>query len=202
MTLPLLMLPWVVCDRRVRALIFVGGIGIVGLTVELWFFPHYAAPYSAVLYAIVLQAMRHLRTWRWRGKPAGLFLVRAIPVVCAMMLAVEATAIAAQIPQNPKTWVWYFPPHGNFARARLLSQLEKIEGRHLVIVRYQPTHRVLQEWVYNEADIDGAKVVWARDMGPGENEELLLYFQDRRAWLLDADENPPVLLPFISRPGP
>ena len=51
-------------------------------------------------------------------------------------------------------------------RARIVEQLGRCEGRHLAIVRYGPEHKALDmEWVYNGADIDGAKVVWARDMG-------------------------------------
>jgi hypothetical protein len=51
-------------------------------------------------------------------------------------------------------------------------------------------------WVYNRADINGAKVVWAREMDEADNRELLQYFHDRRAWLVEADENPPKLSPY------
>jgi len=34
-------------------------------------------------------------------------------------------------------------------------------------------------------------VVWARDMGPEKNRELLDYYKDRRAWLVEPDEKPP-----------
>jgi hypothetical protein len=46
--------------------------------------------------------------------------------------------------------------------------------------------------VFNNADIDGSKVIWARDMG-AQNVELLQYFNQRRVWLLEPDYNPPRL---------
>jgi len=45
------------------------------------------------------------------------------------------------------------------------------------------------EWVYNQADIDNAKIVWARDMGPTDNVELIRYFKDRSVWLLQPDDS-------------
>jgi hypothetical protein len=38
-------------------------------------------------------------------------------------------------------------------------------------------------------------VVWARDMGDADNQELLRYFRNRRVWRLDADGHPPRLEP-------
>ena len=49
--------------------------------------------------------------------------------------------------------------------------------------------------MYNAADIDESKIVWARDMGDVDNEELLQYFHDRQVWRLDADQSPPRLAP-------
>jgi hypothetical protein len=49
------------------------------------------------------------------------------------------------------------------------------------------------EWVYNAADIDGAKIVWARDMGDPNNQELLQYFGSHHSWNLNGDESPPKL---------
>jgi hypothetical protein len=95
-------------------------------------------------------------------------------------------------------------------RAELLEKLGALPGRQLVIVRYRPDHDIHAEWVYNEADIDAAKVVWAREMDPDHNRELIDYFKERQIWLLKADEKPPrpylypleeQIGPAISKPG-
>ncbi|MGH7411977.1 MAG: hypothetical protein ACREJ6_13080, partial [Candidatus Methylomirabilis sp.] len=64
------------------------------------------------------------------------------------------------------------------------------------------SHDPHKEWVYNRANIDKAKVVWAREMDPARNRELLTYFNDRRAWLLDADTEPPGLIPYFANSSP
>ena len=69
------------------------------------------------------------------------------------------------------------------------------------MVRYAPDHSYHVEWVYNEASIDGAEVVWAREMGAVQNERLFAYFRDRSIWLLQADERPPRLTPYPVEEG-
>jgi hypothetical protein len=56
--------------------------------------------------------------------------------------------------------------------------------------------------VYNDADIDHSRVVWARDMDSAENQQLLDYFKDRKGWLLEADEEPPRLSADPTNLGP
>ena len=98
----------------------------------------------------------------------------------------------AQYVRRDTTFDW------GLQRARLLNQLNEDGGHHLVIVRYGPRYSVHREWVYNEADIDRAKVVWARAMDEAQNHKLVEYFKDRRVWLLeaDSDRSPPKLRPY------
>jgi hypothetical protein len=55
---------------------------------------------------------------------------------------------------------------------------------------------MLNDWVYNAADIDKSKVVWARQMDTASDRELLNYYQGRQAWLVEPDCNPPRVSPF------
>ncbi len=187
LTIPLLTLPWMLRDRRMRFPMVAGAIFLLGLAVETWTMPHYVAPATGLIYLILLQGMRHLRLWRWRGQQIGVALVRAVPAIACAMILLRISAAAAHAQIEP---AW---PRGNLDRVAISRQLDNMPARHLVIVRYGPAHDVDREWVYNDADIDGAKVVWARDMGVRDNAELLQYFHDRHVWRLNADQSSPRL---------
>jgi hypothetical protein len=64
------------------------------------------------------------------------------------------------------------------------------------VVRYRPTHEPLDEWLYNDADIDGSKLIWAREMDAAKNVELLDYYRGRKAWLIEPDETPVRVSPY------
>jgi hypothetical protein len=173
------------------------GATFIGLALPIYFNPHYAAPMTAAIYALVLQAMRYLRLWRWRGKAVGPGLVRAIPVICVLLFLLRAAAPQLHIP-TPVEWhyTWDSEHFQNLDRASALAQLKRYEGNQLVIVRYNQYHDTANEWVYNRADIDKAKVVWARDMSDSDNAELIRYFPQRRVWLAEPDLAPPRLSPY------
>jgi hypothetical protein len=88
---------------------------------------------------------------------------------------------------------WHQVGPQSFGRAALVAKLNQLPGKQLVIVRYTSHHEVFDEWVYNDADIDGSKIVWAREMDAAENAKLVDYFKDRQVWFLKADEQPPKL---------
>ena len=78
-------------------------------------------------------------------------------------------------------------------RAAVDRQLAQSPGQQLVFVRYWPQHIFQDEWVYNGADIDHQRVVWARDLGASEDRKLIQYYPSRTAWLLEPDAAPPRL---------
>ena len=192
---PLIMLPRAFGDRRIRFLVVCVFVLIAGQLIEIYLFPHYLAPFTAAFYAIGLQAMRHLRLWQPDNQPVGLTLTRMIVSLCIALAAVRlcAESLHVGIPAWPGPWssTWYGSDNRSGAtRAQIESRLEQAPGRQLVIVKYSPDHNSLDEWVYNAADIDDSKVVWARYMSEAENLELIRYYKDRTVWLVQPDMKP------------
>ncbi len=214
LTLPLLLvLPtvpygfsWKSLSPQTRFLLVECGAVVLGSMLPVFFLPHYDAAITGAILALVLVSMRRLRNQTWRGKPAGLFLTRAVPLICVLMLVLRAGTKPLHLLETSPwpaggvpSWCTLTPT--NPERAATLAELQQRPGRQLAIVHYGPHHDVLfREWVYNEADIDHAKVVWARDMSPAENRELIDYFRDRHVWLVEADEIPPKVLPYCPLP--
>jgi len=194
---------WRNLSPNTRFLSVVCGAAIIGSLLPLYLLPHYAAAITCAILALVLLAMRRIASQAGRSHPAGLFVARAIPVLCLVMLLLRAGAKPLHLPHSWPAGAlsWCAPAPTNLERAKTLDQLRHYPGGQLAIVRYGPQHDAwYHEWVYNEADIDRAKVVWARDMGPARNKELVDYFPDRHVWLVEADETPPRVVPYSASP--
>jgi hypothetical protein len=207
---------WKDISRQTKFLLLAFGISLAGVGLEAYFYPQYAAPMTCLFIAVILLAMRHLRPQRWRGKATGLFLVRAVPALTILLmllrLAWSPLDLYVSLPLVSTPWFSHSSRTSTAGRQPIISELDQRPGQHLVLVRYSPTLYKLDihknemwppsgvwEWVYNGANIDDQRVVWAHDMGPAENEELIHYYKHRRVWLLYADEQPPKLVPYVDK---
>jgi hypothetical protein len=197
-TIPILMLGMVLprgfsvkdISRRTRFLLLVACVTFFGTLLPVFTNPHYSAPMTCVTYALLLSALQCIRHWRWRGKRTGLALVRVVPTVAIVLLLTCAAASLFQIHRNSMPQTWCSPYEQEWNRPNIQARMERLPGRHLLLVRYSPEHDPRSSWVSNEADIDGSKVVWANDMGPKQNQELIEYFRGRKVWLVEPDAIP------------
>ena len=207
LTLPLLLacfavpksVTWASLTLETRILLFTFAAWFAGLALEVFFFPHYAAPIAGLLFALVFRSLRYVRSIVWNGRAIGVFFTRAVPVVCCSLLLLRGIAGMANIPITPD-WppMWFNASPIKTRRVPVLAELESYPGKQLALVRYADIHksRSRYEWVYNRADLDGAKVVWARDMGQHSTQELIEYFKDRRVWLVEPDKVGSELTPY------
>jgi hypothetical protein len=181
---PLIMLPWLLWDRRVRFLIVQSVISLSGMLLVPWYQTQYIAPLTATLFALPTQAIRHLRQFHYGGRPVGIGLSRVI--VLAVIFLGPYHVHVEPFGHPPPTAIEY--------RDVFERRLNQTPGEHLVIVRYDVSSRSGgngPEWVYNDADIDHAKVVWAREIPGMDIRPLLDYFYGRHVWLAEPDTVPP-----------
>lgn len=197
LTIPLVGLAWAFRDRRIRPLFLFFGVVVALNLFQLVLYPYHLGPIVAVIFAIVAQAIRRLYVMLKRANPSrALCLVIVLPMSVVLIGLLKLCAAEWDLPMS--YWEVATEAHRD-ARAYLEGWLSARPRKQLVLVRYGNGHSPNQEWVYNRADIDASKVVWAREMDAGSNARLVQYFSDREAWLLQADVTPQRVVRF---PGP
>jgi hypothetical protein len=163
-------------DAAVRLLSGIALVSMIPIVFETFIFFHYMVAVVVTLIALTFRLV-HLDWPRSRRFVVVLFLAAAGNNAYRIVHAIK----------DPVP----------FRRERLHVErdLAARPGRQVVFVRYAPTHGFL-EWVFNSADIDGQHVVWARDLGPHEDRQLIDYYHGSQFWLLDADASSPEPTPY------
>jgi hypothetical protein len=163
------------------------------------FFPafqvHYIAAATCLFVLMSVTGLEWLGRLAIGGRPVGAEAARLVFFLCVVHflfwygLHVFDTGEISQAVRPYETWDSI--NHGNpERRIAVKQQLDSLPGDLLVFVRYSPQHLFQEEWVWNAADIDRAHVVWARDLGPVENEKLLAYYPARTPLLFEPDARP------------
>ena len=184
-------------EWRFAWVVFTLAVFALGSNFYPFFFPHYIAAVTCLFVLAAVTGLERLSRITIRGWLAGQEAARLILFLCAAHFVFWYGAHAIDRPAAIQYETWDVINHGDpQGRATIESQLAQASGKQLVFVRYWPHHIFQNEWVYNAAGIDGAQVVWARDLGVAENEKLRVYFSDRTAWLLEPDARPPKLSPY------
>jgi hypothetical protein len=151
-----------------------------------YFYPHYIAAASCLFVLLAVAGLERL------GAKTG----RAIVLLCAAQFLFW---YGLHLVGNEQLWKyepWDSLDHGDpDGRIAIDRRLSREPGKQLVFVRYGQKH-LLEEWVHNAADIDGARVVWANDLGDEEDAKLSEYYPDRKVWLLEPDATPPKISAF------
>jgi hypothetical protein len=167
----------------------------LGTNLFPYFYPRYVAVETPLFLLSSVVGLRNLSRVTVRGYAAGREATAILILFCVALFTfwycLSFVYLTDQAPD---------------ARSQIIHQLEKLPGKQVVFVRYSPHHVFQNEWVYNAADIDSARIVWARDLGLKEDEKLCHYYHGRRFWLLEPDADPPLLTPYqpatSPNPGP
>jgi len=168
-------------DAAARGASLLGAAFYAGAAFDLRLFPHYAAPATVLAYIIAACAIRAVRS-SWPGRAEErLVLPWAVLAVCSLITV-------ANLPSPDNRYL--FGPIDYHVRgewASVIDRLERIPGHHLVLVSYGPKHEIYQELVYNRADIDRQRVIWARSLSPELDRKLIEHYPMRQVWTLRED---------------
>jgi hypothetical protein len=176
--------------ERKRRMLWVGlGVMLPAVYAVTFSYSHYAAPAACILFALIVESLRHVRVMKWRSFRWGRALARASVV----LLVLETGVQVGQRECDPKDWTC---PR-DYGRAGIEEQLEALPGKHLVMVRYHEDDlSIHDEWVYNGADIDSQKVIWARELNEAQNKRLFAYYKDRKIWLASTNGDHAYVVPY------
>jgi hypothetical protein len=166
------------------------------------FFPafqlHYVAAVTCLFLFMSVAGLEALSRLVVRGQPAGAEAVQILLLLCGAQFVfwygvhVFDTSEISRAVRPYETWDAI--NHTNPERRIYVDrQLGQIPGRLLVLVRYSPQHIFQDEWVYNTAGPVNSRVIWARDLGPEKDKELLQTYPGRTVLLLEPDARPPRL---------
>ena len=174
---------WRLRERRFAWVCATLAVFALGTNFYPYFYPHYIAAVACLFILVSVAALERLNV-----QVAGIVMT-----LCAAHFLFWYGAHLCGADELTRYESWDYVNVGDpEGRTDIERQLAREPGKLLVFVRYSPRH-VFHEWVHNAADIDGARVVWAGDLGAAENEALRRYYPDRTAWLVEPDARPPQL---------
>lgn len=189
--------------REWRAIYVAGVLAIFALGTNLfpYLLPHYLAAVTCMFVLAAIVGLERLNRIRINDFDAGAQAVRIVALLCAAHfitwygshLFEESPPSANLAPYETWDSINHGDPH---ARVAVNRELAAIPGKLVVLVQYSAHHIFQNEWVWNGADIDGSRVVWARDLGAAENAKLIAYYPGRAFYLLQPDLEPPKLEPY------
>jgi hypothetical protein len=160
--------------------------GLTAAVATPWTMIHYAAPAGPLVLLVIVATVGRLaeRVSRALCNP---WASRLIVLACLTIWIVNSLQfLECESVLDYRSWSKH--------RLRIARQLQQKPGDDLVIVRYGSDHNPHAEWVYNDADIDRAGVVWAREGQPTDLQRLIDYFANRQIWLVEADAPWPSLI--------
>jgi hypothetical protein len=178
-------------DRKIRFFGFVIALCGIGMIAVAWTQPHYAAPLTTAIFFLIVQTLRHINLWTYRGRRIGVSLVRAtvlFSVIMTGVYVVNAIRFPLLSSYVATAGVWAGP--GNPTRASVVKKLQALPGNHLVIVRHETGTVAQNDWVYNLSDLSNGKVVWAREILEVDNDQLLKAFPGYWVWILEPEYTP------------
>jgi len=189
-------LPWALRNHLTRlAVATVSIMLLIHVTCVTFFQAFYLAPVMPLIILILIQCARYWRVNFWENHSQGTVFL------CGFSLLYFGLSLSLiyEYLSDPTTPTRY---QLALSRSRVIEQLKQRPQKDLIFVKYPEDHDFHFDWVYNRADIDGAEVIWAHDLGELDNQRLIQYYPDRQIWRLSLSDQKIRLSPYRKKNEP
>ena len=195
-------------DKELRVVLLSLGLLTANLFAQRWRpEAHYAAPATGAVMLLLLFSLKHFRSsytsWGIAGSQATLiaFSLLMMSSIANRIRDPYFLSPPGRTPEASKLIDGRGMP-SQFQRERVQAELNRLPGKHLVIVHHSYLDIPTTDWVYNDADLDHAHILWARDMGYLKNRELVNYYRDRQVWYVVRADQIAHLFPYQEAMAP
>ena len=185
---------------------------LIGLLAENFDMPHYSAPINAMLLLLVVVGLS--RFWSWERTPREVPMpdtgsitanapgqpnisvlnyshFRKNRVRFSMGQVLVVTVLAGFAAGSAMCIVESLPRDSQIVdQVTLINDYRELQtGRHIIFVKYGPMTELINgfanEYVFNAADLDSSRIIWARWFGSQSDRAVAHEHPDRNIWLLD-----------------
>ena len=166
---------------------------VVNVVLMAWApFPQYAAPAAPVMYLLIVLGIFSLRQVQLRRTPrlTGRGLAYGLALAELMLgLSIFGWRISdsRDFPE---------PQYVSKDRATVAKDVLSHPGKQLCLVRYTKYHDGWQEWVFNGADPEHERLVWARSLSPEMDKQVIAAYPGRTVWLVKPDYANQLVQPY------
>lgn len=184
-------------DRHYRLPLLLVLIGTLATSFSSFYMNNYFTPFVGAVIILIVTGLRNLSRWDRKGG-TGASLAGLLSLGVLIVLAWQVSATLIKHPPYAYSEMGYFNLRPFTVRSRLAAQLDTIPGKHLVLE--PPTKDNIistnHDLVWNLADIDKQRIVWARDLRPTWTATAIHYYPDRKVWIVSGSNRNAHLEPY------
>jgi hypothetical protein len=174
-------------DRQTRVLLAFLPLPALPLYFETFAAPHYLAPFLACLILLLFQSLSSLFNQSgWLGRARYPLFAVCLLFGLGYLFYWKYTVLRKLSDET----------YAQRQHRSIDRQLDQLPGRQLVFVQYSPDYSIHDEWVYNRADLQQAKVVFAHDLSTEQDQALLGEYPGRQALRLTLSPSNATLAPL------
>jgi hypothetical protein len=175
---------------------------VLGGSVVRWWFPHYTAPLVPLVLATMAMTLYGIgrpsaMNWPRRIAPPAVVVLAALYVALPVVYILTRDRSAEAATTKPSRTSSASSRTSYRSRSGIQRRLEQQSGSHLVFVSYDDDFSVQDgEWVYNPADLNAARVIFAHELGAHKNSELIAAHPGCAVWIVRVSAEQVQLAPY------